>query len=111
LAPPISTDNIINLNDDLPLNLSNLPDPADVGLDPSVFQNIYSMGSVTSSSIGTSPSPAFFTPGFSRNRIQGLMPGWHHPSACKGNHNSLNEQLSLKTNQGESKEKALRSPD
>jgi hypothetical protein len=67
-APPISTNNIINLNNDLPLNLSNLPDPADVGLDPSIFQNIYLMGSVTGSSIGTSPSQAFFTPGFSRNK-------------------------------------------
>jgi hypothetical protein len=30
---------------------------------------------------------------------------------CKGNPNSLREQLSLKTNQGESKENALRNPD
>jgi hypothetical protein len=55
-APLISTDNVINLNDDLPLNLSNLLDPADMGLDPSFFHNIYLMGSVTGSSIGTSPS-------------------------------------------------------
>jgi hypothetical protein len=37
LAPPISTDNVNNLNDDMLLNLSNLLDPADVGLDPSFF--------------------------------------------------------------------------
>jgi hypothetical protein len=30
---------------------------------------------------------------------------------CKGNPNSLREQLSLKTNQEESKENALRNPD
>jgi hypothetical protein len=40
LTPPISTNNVINLNDNLLLNLSNLLDPADVGLDPSFFQNI-----------------------------------------------------------------------
>jgi hypothetical protein len=55
-APLISTDNVINLNDNLPLNLSNLLDHTDMGLDPSSFQNIYLMGSVTSSGIGTSLS-------------------------------------------------------
>jgi hypothetical protein len=38
------------------LNLSNLQDPADMGLDPSFFQNIYPMRSATGSSIATSPS-------------------------------------------------------
>jgi hypothetical protein len=81
LAPPISTDNVINLNDDLPLHL---PDPADVGLDPSFLQNIYPMGSATGSNIGTSPSQAFFTPGFSRNESPpdsgldaGMAPSFH----------------------------------
>jgi hypothetical protein len=41
---------------------------------------------------------------------------WYHAiigghRCCKGNPNSLREQLSLKTNQGESKENTLRNPD
>jgi hypothetical protein len=71
-ALPINTDNVINLNNDLLLNLRNLLDPIDVELDPSFFQNIYLMGSVTGSGIGTSPSQAFFTLDFSRN---GSPPG------------------------------------